>query len=245
MAQMAHPLILAFDTSGPWCATALLQGGRVLAQRREELAKGQAERLMPLITATLADAGLPLDRLDAIAVGIGPGNFTGIRISVAAARGLALALGVPAIGVSNFEAMRGPGSRRATGAELVSLPAPRGGLYLQHFEMGHESRPPDHLPDGQAPDWTALLGIDRHVHILGARADLLSALLAGPAGVESRPPARPASLPETDLAATLARIAADKLADKLADGACWPRPAPLYVKPADAAPQRHAAPTIL
>ena len=92
---------------------ALLAGDRVVACHHEEMKKGQAERLMPMLSEVLADAGVDWGALDAIGVGVGPGNFTGIRISVSAARGLAMSLGVPAVGVSAFEAM-------AFGAEGVA-----------------------------------------------------------------------------------------------------------------------------
>ncbi len=98
------PLILAFDTSVAHCAAALLCGDTVLAQRVEPMQKGQAERLIPLLEEVLTDGGVTWSDLTAIGVGIGPGNFTGIRISVSAARGLALSLGIPAVGVSSFEA---------------------------------------------------------------------------------------------------------------------------------------------
>ena len=67
--------------------------------------RGQAERLVPLLEELLARNSLGWQDLGALAVGVGPGNFTGIRISVAAARGLALALKIPCIGVSQFEAV--------------------------------------------------------------------------------------------------------------------------------------------
>jgi len=121
------PLILGFDTSSAHCAAALLRGETVLAQRREEMARGQAERLMPLIEEILAEGDATWSDLDAIAVGIGPGNFTGIRISVSAARGLALGLDVPAIGVSSLEA-------QAFGQKapvISSVDARRDHLYLQ------------------------------------------------------------------------------------------------------------------
>ncbi len=98
------PLILAFDTSVAHCAAALLSGDTVLAQKTEPMQKGQAERLFPLLEDVLREADVTWADLNAIGVGIGPGNFTGIRISVSAARGLALSLGIPAIGVSSFEA---------------------------------------------------------------------------------------------------------------------------------------------
>ncbi len=98
------PSILAFDTSAAHCAAALLRGGQIIAHIHEEMARGQAERLFPLLEEILAAGGLSWADLDAIGVGIGPGNFTGIRISVAAARGLALSLSKPAIGISRLEA---------------------------------------------------------------------------------------------------------------------------------------------
>ena len=98
------PLILAFDTSVAHCAAALLSGDTVLAKQTDPMQKGQAEHLFPLLEQVLSKGGATWADLTAIGVGIGPGNFTGIRISVSAARGLALSLGIPAVGVSNFEA---------------------------------------------------------------------------------------------------------------------------------------------
>lgn len=97
-------MILAFDTSVAHCAAALLSGDTVLAQKTEPMQKGQAERLFGLLEDVLREADVTWADLNAIGVGIGPGNFTGIRISVSAARGLAVSLGIPAIGVSSFEA---------------------------------------------------------------------------------------------------------------------------------------------
>ncbi|MFD1509540.1 tRNA (adenosine(37)-N6)-threonylcarbamoyltransferase complex dimerization subunit type 1 TsaB [Lacimonas salitolerans] len=118
-------LVLAFDTSAAHCAAALLSGDRIVAQRAEDMARGQAERLFPLLDDMLTEAGVAWADLTRIGVGIGPGNFTGIRISVSAARGLALSLGIPAIGVSTFDAIRHdqPQARAA-------VPAPRDHVYL-------------------------------------------------------------------------------------------------------------------
>ena len=73
--------------------------------------RGQAERLLPMLEEMLAEAGVGWRDLDGIGVVTGPGNFTGVRLAVAAARGLALALGIPAVGVTVFEALAAP--RRA------------------------------------------------------------------------------------------------------------------------------------
>ena len=80
MMSTSEPLILAFDTSAAHCAAALLSGDKLLAHAHEPMAKGQAERLMVLITEVMAMGGAKLGDLSAIGVGVGPGNFTGIRI---------------------------------------------------------------------------------------------------------------------------------------------------------------------
>lgn len=118
-------MLLAFDTSGPWCAAALVSGAPPLV-RVEEMARGQAERLVPLLEALLAEGGARWSDLSAIGVCTGPGNFTGIRIGVSAARGLAMGLGIPAIGVSTFEAV----AAMTRGQHMVSVPGPRGMAYL-------------------------------------------------------------------------------------------------------------------
>ena len=128
----SDPTILAFDTSAAHCAAALLSGGRLLASHAEAMSRGQAERLLPLLEEMLNRAGLGWRDLDAIGVGTGPGNFTGIRIAVSAARGLALGLAVATEAVERADGIDGFAARRqalgTTGA--VSVPAPRGQVYL-------------------------------------------------------------------------------------------------------------------
>lgn len=232
---MSHPSILGFDTSGHHCAAALLWGDDQIATVQEDMAKGQAERLMPLLQELMHREGFSWADLDAIAVGIGPGNFTGIRIGVSAARGLALGLGVPAIGVSSFELLRGPNSVADLRPQLVSLPAPRGTNFLQLFKDGQAATTPDHVTvsaDGLA-DYQLEAGID----IIGDNAlELWSLLPKTPQG------AQPAGL-ERDIQqipATLVKIASDKFAQGTMSA-----PAPLYVRAADAAPPRDLPPVIL
>lgn len=123
---MTAPLILGFDTSGSHCAAALVRGDEVLIAVGEEMARGQAERLMGLLEEVLDGQGVIWADLDALAVGTGPGNFTGIRIGVSAARGLALGLGCPAYGVTGFEAR----TRIAPEGTTVAIPAPRDMAYV-------------------------------------------------------------------------------------------------------------------
>lgn len=219
----SEPTILAFDTSGPYCAAALLSGDMLLASHYAEAQKGQVENLVPVLEGLLAGADETWADLDAIAVGIGPGNFTGIRISVSLARGLALSLGKPAIGVSMFEVVA-----HQIGKPLVmaSIAAPREHAYVQVVEHGAAIGTPRLVDLESVPDdMDFRLGM----HVAGYRASKLSRGYDGP-------------LNETiadQIAPSIARIAAGRI-----DG---PRtaPAPLYIRPADAAPPRDPAPKIL
>lgn len=133
-----NPVILAFDTSVAHCAAALMRGDTVLAMTCEGMARGQAERLFPLLDDMLDAAGLGWSDLDALGVGTGPGNFTGIRISVAAARGLALSLDIPAFGISTFDAIKAV----TDGPHLAIVPAPQDKVYI--------------APEGQDPALVSL-----------------------------------------------------------------------------------------
>ncbi len=137
--MVSNPLILAFDTSAAHCAALLLGGDTVLAARHENMAKGQVERLFPLLEELLAEAGKDWPDLNAIGVCTGPGNFTGVRIGVASARGLALSLNIPAVGVSMLEALAF-GTR---GPSLSILDARRERFFVQGFVDGTASGAPD------------------------------------------------------------------------------------------------------
>jgi tRNA threonylcarbamoyl adenosine modification protein YeaZ len=100
-------LILAFDTAMAACSSALYDAslGRVIARRHERMERGHAEALAPMILDVMDEAGVGFDALARIGVTIGPGTFTGVRTSVAMARGFALALGVPVIGLDTLSAI--------------------------------------------------------------------------------------------------------------------------------------------
>ena len=147
--------ILGFDTSARRCEVALLRGGDVLAHVSEEMDRGQAERLMVLCEEVLARSHVPLQAIGAIGVGVGPGNFTGIRISVAAARGLALGLGIPAIGVTGFEALR-HGQRRACACLIDGR---QNEVFVQTFDAeGVAGNPMSMTRDDAAALDTAVIG---------------------------------------------------------------------------------------
>ena len=98
--------------------------------------RGHAEALLPMVAELMKDAGLEFAAIDRVAAACGPGSFTGLRIGLAAARGLALALGCPAVGVSRLEALAADyfaGQTGNTAALAVAIDAHRGQLYLQVF----------------------------------------------------------------------------------------------------------------
>ena len=105
--------------------------------------RGHAEALMPMLDAVLAEAGAGYRDLTRIAVCTGPGSFTGIRIGIAAARGLALGLGVPAIGITRLEALA---AGAAPGRPCsVRVPGPNGASYLQEFDADGRAEAPARL----------------------------------------------------------------------------------------------------
>jgi len=124
-------VVLAFDTSGPFCAVAVLINGEFTACRADDMARGQAEAIMDMIEDVLTTSGVTLQDVSRIGVGTGPGNFTGIRISVSAARGFALSLGIPAIGVNGFDATLYGQSDKA----IACLPAIRDQIYFSGYGL--------------------------------------------------------------------------------------------------------------
>ncbi|MCO4846920.1 MAG: tRNA (adenosine(37)-N6)-threonylcarbamoyltransferase complex dimerization subunit type 1 TsaB [Yoonia sp.] len=221
--------ILAFDTSLPHCAAAFLCDVSIY-KMTEDIARGQAERLVPLLEAVLGHSNADWDSLDLIAVGTGPGNFTGIRIAVSAARGLGLGLGIPVMGVSMFDTARWHFGVGEGPSEIVSLPAPRGQAYVQHFRYGKPTAPPSIIhPDNLPND----LQYPLNTVVIGHEAEKLCVAGRGSHWQEGS---------VDNVAENIARAA-----DRRWDYGKWePDPAaPLYVRAADAAPPRDAPPTIL
>ncbi len=167
--------VLAFDSSGGGCSAAVLSGDRVLARESVAMLRGQAEHLVPMIARVMTLAAISFGALELIAVTLGPGAFTGVRIGIATAQGLSLATGLPALGLGSFEAAAAavPSDLLAGRALLVAIESRREELFLQAFDR-------DRRPLGEG----ALVPADRW----RASAPPGPLLLAGD-GAERRAPA--------------------------------------------------------
>jgi tRNA threonylcarbamoyladenosine biosynthesis protein TsaB len=219
--------VLALDSAGNACSAAVLSDGRIRAHRFAAMTRGQAEALMPMVAAVLGEAAIAVGALDLIAVTTGPGAFTGLRIGLAAARGLALASGVPLLGITSFAAVAAQVSddARRNRSLVVALESKRRELYLQAFK---ESAAP--LGEGRLvgeADWGSFVPTGALL-LAGDGAPRLQTALA------SRAPAL-APGPGLADAADVGRLAA----------AAWrpglrpPPPRPLYLRPPDTtAPHR-------
>ena len=117
---------LVIDTSGQNCSIAIVENSDVVAERHEPLGRGHAERLIPWIAELCQGA-----HADEIIVGCGPGSFTGVRIGIAAGRGLALGWGISVFGISSFELITA--GRNEIGL-TVAVSAGHGELFVQNFK---------------------------------------------------------------------------------------------------------------
>ena len=128
-------IVLGLDTCLSSCSVAVLDGARVVASAREVMARGHQERLAPMARQVMAEAGLAFGKLDRIAVTVGPGSFTGLRVGIATAKGLATSLGKPACGVSTLDALgAGIAAAGATGERLAVLDGYRGEVFVALYD---------------------------------------------------------------------------------------------------------------
>ncbi len=216
--------ILAFDTATSACSAVLWEDGRVRARRFEIMTRGHAEALVPMIADVMDEAGIDFPRLDLITVTVGPGAFTGLRIGLAAARGMALAAAAPCLGVTTLEAVAHGVSEgeRADATLLVALSTKRRDVYAQAFDARLTPlAPPRALLAGEL---MAMVPAGRVV-VAGDAAGETAAMLTA-RGVDAAPSAATAVADAAVVAAIAAR--------RWTPGDVVPAPAPLYLRPPDA-----------
>jgi tRNA threonylcarbamoyladenosine biosynthesis protein TsaB len=226
LARPGRRLVLAIDSALGACAATVYDAGlwQTLAVQSYLMSRGHAEVLMPMIERVMHDAGISFDRLDRVVTTTGPGSFTGVRIGIAAARGLALASGKPAIGVSTLDALSAPHvSETETVPVVAAIDAKHGSFFLQMTGANGRVLVTPRVASLQDALRSTAIGL---VRIIGSGADQLAT---------HWPPDVPAPLLVDPLPAPdivwVARLGAKAYPDKTA------LPRPLYLRAPDARPQ--------
>lgn len=204
-------LVLGINTVADACEVALARDGVLVAELSEPMQQGHDARLAPVVQKLMIDAGMPFAALERIAVVVGPGSFTGVRVGVAFARGLALSLDKPAVGITSLEALeRLPREGVVLGLLTAKRRPPERTWWVQRIVEGRGVAEP-----GEA-DEAAIRAMASEVNtVCGAIGSL------NLPGVEAAPTARAAAL----------------FAAQLTDSEL-PPPRPVYVREPDATPMR-------
>jgi tRNA threonylcarbamoyladenosine biosynthesis protein TsaB len=220
--------VLAIDTALAACSAALLDTEQrdTVASESLPMTRGHAEALMPLLARLMDRAGVAFRDLDRVVVTVGPGSFTGMRVGIAAARGIALATKKQAVGLSTLSAYAGPYLAEAEKAPIVAaIDARHQHVYLQVFGMGGRTVIPPRLAPLSEAVRAAAQATARIVGSAAqAIADRLSAHDAWPRTVDQR------DAPDI---AWVARVGAG-----LPEGQS--PPTPQYLRAPDAQPQNAA-----
>lgn len=208
--------ILALDTSSRRGSVAVFDAGALVARAYHTELSAHAERLAPLVDQVLSEAGIAKATVERVAVGMGPGSFTGLRVGIAFARGIALGLRIPSVGVGSLAAMARAAPPGSNPERVAVLDARRGEVFAQAF-LDHEPvGPPDVLAQEEARE--ALLGRFPGALFLGEMAEALGL------------PAHRSELTDLPDAFGVGLLSASL------DPSAWVR-APIYVRDAGATPQ--------
>lgn len=214
--------LLSLDTSSLNCSVHLKRGDGACFERSDAIGRGHAELLIGMIDEALEHLNISYKDLTRIGVTTGPGSFTGVRVGLSAARGLALALDIPVVGVSTLQALAS--GCNASSAKLVVQDAKRGEFYAEFFDENGISKdgPILHkINDPCPPDWLAC----EYLALIGSGASHFSTVIKG------------AMIYETEDAPAIAVVS------RLCEAASVEsvKPKPLYLRAADAKPQPASA----
>ena len=210
--MLASPALLAFDTSTGPCSVAVWKGGKVASFLKTDVPVMQSARLVPMIEQALKESHTDYKHLTAIAATVGPGSFTGIRVGLAAARGICFAAGLKGIGLTTLETIAFGAHKEALGTPiLVILNAGKGEFYLQGFAV--------------KPSWQPLF--EPRVGSLESAVSLMQTdfVTAGNATIQGHK-ALSVTCPQADALAELATLQHDPVAALK----------PFYIRPPDATP---------
>ncbi|MFT3722792.1 MAG: tRNA (adenosine(37)-N6)-threonylcarbamoyltransferase complex dimerization subunit type 1 TsaB [Hyphomonadaceae bacterium] len=206
-------LVLGINTVGDACEAALVRDGAVVAAYSEPMQQGHDARLAPVVERLMRESGIAFASLDRIGVVVGPGSFTGVRVGVAFARGLALSLDKPAVGVTSLEALDGlSGEGRVLGLLPAKRRPPERTWWVQQLDKGRGVAEPGEADEAGVREMAGQAG--------AACGQFGPGLDLGIPAIEALPTARAAAL-------FAARISGD-----------LPPPRPVYVREPDAKPMR-------
>jgi len=167
-------IVLALDTCLAACSAAVLSGDETLAASSVAMTRGHQEHLGPMIGSLMAEAALDFAAIDLIAVTIGPGSFTGLRVGLAFAKGLAFALERPCAGVGVLPALAASAAVPGLCAAVVG--AGRERVYVQLFDGGRAVTAPDILSIGEASALIGAMSSKGCRRIVGPGAGLIDAI---------------------------------------------------------------------
>jgi len=225
-----NPRLLAFDCAAGACSAAVWSHGRVVAGSCRAMTRGQAEVLLPMVAGVMREAGMGFADLDGLAVTVGPGSFTGVRVGLAAARGFALASGLPVVAMTTFEAVGASvdAGLRVGRTLAVAIDSKRGGdVYLQVFHADGTCT----AGAAVAPDAIAASIPPGPVLVVGDGQEAVIAALG------TRASGHPARHPD-------ARVFAVAAVARLKAGPPPALPSPLYLRAPDVTPPRAAEPML-
>lgn len=207
-------LVLGINTVADACEAALVRDGVVVAAYAEPMNQGHDARLAPVVEILMQKSGVAFAELDRVAVVVGPGSFTGVRVGVAFARGLSLSLDIPAVGVTSLEAIDGlPREGRMLGLLPAKRRPPHRTWWGQVIVDGRGEAEPFEAAESE------LVVLAETVHaICGGVADLSG---LGKLAISGAPSASAAALFTAGL-----------------PGADLPPPRPVYVREPDATPMK-------
>jgi tRNA threonylcarbamoyladenosine biosynthesis protein TsaB len=217
--------VLAIDTALEACSAAVLDSSRggIIASETLVMARGHAEALMPLIARVMDLADVEFAELDRVAVTTGPGSFTGLRVGISASRGIALAAGKPAVGLSTLAGFAAPMiAEHDTSHVVAAIDARHDHVYLQVFGTAGRTLVAPRIATVRDAVRSAMTGPAR---IVGTAANLLAA--AWPKGTEQPLAVEQLAAPDIGWIARLGAAADDG----------YGPPKPLYLRAPDAQPQ--------
>jgi tRNA threonylcarbamoyl adenosine modification protein YeaZ len=217
--------VLAIDTALEACSAAVLdtERGGILASESIPMLRGHAEALLPLVSRVMTEAGIEFAALDRVAVTVGPGSFTGLRVGVSAARGIAVAAGKPAVGLTTLAALAAPYIAIDDMTPLVAaIDARNDQVYMQMFGAAGRSLIQPRVASLRDAVRDAA---NARARLVGSAAAMMAA--AWPASVQPPPVVDAARAPIIDWVAHLGAAAAQALS----------LPKPLYLRAPDAQPQ--------